>query len=154
MYWTYVVPTPAKCTKLIVYSFSFEFRTDAWAKHMHLIYQYKPLRLTYSVPRSQYKEVFCCDKVGELSGCTTLSPRKHNSDSYNSSFYAFTSWLSAVFLLQICVNSYLFPLDIVNHYCHGNNSNQVVKVVPWCIRSSTIIRVFLHSFKLFGFKPF
>lgn len=81
----------AKCTKLTAYSCSFEFRTDAWAKYMHLIYQYKPLRLTYPVPHSQYEEIFCCDKVGELSCGTTLAPRKCNSDSNNSRFYAYTS---------------------------------------------------------------
>jgi len=70
---------------------SFAFKTDAWTKHMHLIYQYKPLRLTYPVPHSQCKEVFCCDKVGELSRSTTLAPRKCNSNSNNSSFYAYTS---------------------------------------------------------------
>lgn len=80
-----------KCTKLIACNYSFEFRTDAWAKHMHLIYQYKPLRLTCPVLDSQCKEVFCCDKVGELSCGTILAPRKCYSDSNNSSFYTYAS---------------------------------------------------------------
>lgn len=150
----------AKCTKLVVYSCSFEFRTDARAKHMHLIHQYKPLRLTYPVSHFQCKEVFCCDKTGELPCGTTLAPRKCNCDSNNSSFYACTSWLSTVFLLQNCVNPYfLFPLHKFRlnreyHYCHGNNSNQGAKVVPWYFRPVTIPRVFLHSFKLFVLECF
>lgn len=45
----------AKRTNLLAYSCSFAFRIDAWAKHVHLIYQYEPLRLTYPVPHSQCK---------------------------------------------------------------------------------------------------